>query len=146
VLDPNIGGGIVWDDILSDSKLVAVTQCDQAVEILDQRVVILDPDNIVGNGKKLASDAARTLAMHLLAAQLNFGNGSCHQSGCEQRRHVCREAADKIDFDGTSDKVYLSSKSPYYAYALQLAKYLDAYNNSDCKFETLPQTPPPPGF
>ncbi len=75
MLNPSIGGGIVWDDILSDSFLVNITSCEQAVEILDQRVVAINGK--VGDGKKLASDAARTLAMHLLAAQLNFGAGAC---------------------------------------------------------------------
>lgn len=79
VLDPVVGGGIVWDDIVSDTKLVTIAFCEQAVEILDQRVV--NVNGTVGDGKRLASDAARTLAMHLLAAQLNFGAGACVDTG-----------------------------------------------------------------
>ncbi len=138
VLDPAIGGGIIWDDILTDGKLVPITTCEQAVEILDQRVVTANGK--VGDGKKLASDGARTLAMHLLAAQLNFGAGACTDTGdvwdaagSQDIFWVALEAEkllDKIDFDGTKTTAYLTSKNKTdYPYALKLAKVLDQYNN-----------------
>jgi hypothetical protein len=68
VLDPNIGGGIVWDDILSDDLLFSIVDCEDAVNILDMRTL---------DGKKVASDPLHNLATHLLAAQLNFGAGAC---------------------------------------------------------------------
>ncbi|HEY3408773.1 MAG TPA: hypothetical protein VGK53_11440, partial [Propionicimonas sp.] len=132
--------GIVWDDILSDSLLVPITTCEEAVEILDQRVV--NVNGKVGDGKKLASDGARTLAMHLLAAQLNEGNGACISQDVKDVMLYAEKLLDKINFDGTKATAYLTTKSPDYAYALRLAKYLDAYNNSDCDFTTLPAKPP----
>jgi archaellum component FlaG (FlaF/FlaG flagellin family) len=62
VLDPDIGGGITWFGQYS------ITTCEQAVSILDQRDT--------ATGQKMSSDAAYTLAMHLLAAQLNFAAGA----------------------------------------------------------------------
>jgi hypothetical protein len=127
VLNPTIGGGITWDDILNDTFLVVIDSCEEAVEILDQRVVNVNGN--VGDGKKLASDGARTLAMHLLAAQLNFGAGACTTQTVLDKALEAETLLDKINFDGTKTTAYLTSKSADYAYALQLAKYLDQYNN-----------------
>jgi hypothetical protein len=129
--------GITWDDILTDSFTVPITQCEQAIAILDQRVVV--PGSI--EGKKLASDAARTLAMHLLAAQLNEGNGACINQEVKDVVLSAETLLDKINFDGKKTTAYLTTKSGDYAYALSLAAYLDAYNNSDCDFTTLPAKP-----
>jgi hypothetical protein len=131
--------GIIWDDILSDSFFVPITTCQQAVEILDQRVVT--DNNKVGDGKKLASDGLRTLAMHLLAAQLNEGNGACTNQDVKDVILWSENLLDKYNFDGKKTTAYLTSKSADYAYALQLAKYLDAYNNSACDFTSLPTKP-----
>ena len=136
--------GITWDDILSDSLFVAITSCEEAVEILDQRVVAVNGK--VADGKKLASDGARTLALHLLAAQLNEGNGACINQDVKDVMLWAEKLLDKYNFDGTKSTAYLTSKSADYAYALKLAKYLDAYNNSSCNFSTLPAKPPAPGF
>jgi hypothetical protein len=131
--------GITWDDILSDSLVVPITGCEQAVEILDQRVV--NVNGKVGDGKKLASDGARTLAMHLLAAQLNEGNGACSNQDVKDVILWSEKLLDRYNFDGKSSQAYLTSKSADYAYALQLAQYLDSYNNSNCNFTTLPTKP-----
>jgi hypothetical protein len=131
--------GITWDDVLSDSLVVGITTCEQAVEILDQRVVTLN--QVVGDGKKLSSDAARTLAMHLLAAQLNEGNGACINQDVKDVILAGEKLLDTYNFDGKSTATYLTTKSKDYAYALSLAAYLDAYNNSDCDFTTLPTKP-----
>jgi hypothetical protein len=127
VLNPAIGGGIVWDDILTDTKLVAIDSCEEAVEILDQRVV--NVNGMVGDGKKIANDAARTLAMHLLAAQLNFGAGACTTSEVLAKALEAETLLDKINFDGTKSTAYLTSKSADYSKAIGLAGYLDQYNN-----------------
>jgi hypothetical protein len=136
--------GIVWDDILSDSLVVSIETCEYAVEILDQRVVTLNGK--VADGKKLASDGARTLAMHLLAAQLNEANGACINQDVKDVIGYAERLLDYINFDGKRTTAYLTSKHALYSYALQLAKYLDAYNNSDCNFATLPPKPPAPSF
>ncbi|MHB1317166.1 MAG: hypothetical protein ACYCYF_00955 [Anaerolineae bacterium] len=127
VLNPSVGGGIVWDDILTDSKSVNIASCEMAVEILDQRIVKINA--VVSDGKKIANDAARTLAMHLLAAQLNFGAGACVTQEVLDKALEAERLLDKLDFDGTNTKAYLTSKSKDYAYALGLAKFLDEYNN-----------------
>ena len=132
--------GITWDDILGDSFVVPITSCEQAVEILDQRVV--NVNGKVGDGKKIASDGARTLAMHLLAAQLNQGNGACINNDIKDVMLWSEKLLDKYNFDGKKSTAYLTSKSADYALALKYAAYLDAYNNSACDFSTLPPKPP----
>jgi len=139
--------GIIWDDILSngnDVPPVVIDSCEEAVEILDQRAVKVN--GTVGDGKKLASDAARTLSMHLLAAQLNEANGACINQEVKDVILYGEKLLDKINFDGMKATAYLTAKSQYHAYALQLTKYLDAYNNSSCDFGTLPPKPPAPSF
>jgi hypothetical protein len=95
----------------------------------------------VGDGKKVASDGARTLAMHLLAAQLNEANGACINQNVKDVILKAEKLLDKIDFDGTKTTVYLKSGQADYATALLYAAYLDAYNNSNCNFGTLPPKP-----
>ena len=119
--------GITWDDIESDAKLVPVDSCEEAVEILDQRVV--NVDGVVGDGKKIANDGARTLAMHLLAAQLNFGAGACTTPEVNAKALEAETLLDEYNFDGTNTKAYLTSKNADYSKALSLANYLDEYNN-----------------
>jgi hypothetical protein len=106
--------GIAWCDFVLDGG-----DCETAILILDQRDV--------DSGKKRANDAAYTLAMHLLAAQLNFAAGA----------ETCPEATDAalaaeqllcdLGFDGTGS--YLRPKDHEYQEALDLAQTLDSYNN-----------------
>jgi hypothetical protein len=102
-----------------------------AIDILDQRE-IGDPF-VVGDGVKHSKDAAYTLAMHLLAAQLNFGAGA---ETCDAARDAAlagEELLDKYDFNGEGD--YLLSKNRKvradYKRARELATDLDLYNNGD---------------
>jgi hypothetical protein len=121
VLDPDIGGGIVWDDIMTDDLVFDITTCEQAVSILDQRDI--------STGNKRASDAAYTLAMHLLAAQMNFAAGA---ESCEEALGASLDAEALLDaHDFIGEGVYLSSKDDDYAYALELAEILDQYNNGE---------------
>ena len=53
--------GILWDDILNDDFEFPITECEVAVDILDQRDVGVEGE--VGDGPKMASDAAYTLAI-----------------------------------------------------------------------------------
>ena len=135
VLNPAVGGGIVWDDILVDAKIVNINSCEYAVEILDQRRVTLN--GIVGDGKKLASDPARTLAMHLLAAQLNFGAGACTTPEVLDAALQAETLLDKYNFCGKRSTAYPLTKADK-ALALSLAKYLDNYNNGMYCGSTLP--------
>lgn len=135
VLNPAVGGGIIWDDILVDAKIVNINSCEYAVEILDQRRVTLN--GIVGDGKKLASDPARTLAMHLLAAQLNFGAGACTTPEVLDAALQAETLLDKYNFCGKRSTAYPLTKADK-ALALSLAKYLDNYNNGMYCGSTLP--------
>jgi len=121
VLDPNIGGGIVWDDIQTDSLVFNITTCEEAVSILDQRDI--------DSGKKSARDAAYNLAMHLLAAQMNFAAGAKTCQEAQDAALAAETLLDEHDFTGTGS--YLRSKHPDYAYALELAEILDQYNNGE---------------
>jgi len=118
VLDPNVGGGIVWDDILSDGFVFPIITCEEAVAILDARD---------GSGKKKANDGAYTLARALLAAQLNFGAGACTTSEVLDAALAAETLLDELDFDG--DGNYLRPRNAHYSSALALASALDAYNN-----------------
>jgi len=123
-------GWYILDDILSEPGITwgdfNISTCEEGVSILDQRDL--------NNGKKMASDAAYTLAMHLLAYQLNQGAGAKY----------CQEVADwalkaeifliDLGFNGTGR--YLSSKTPGYSYALMMAEILDTYNNSGDALQT----------
>jgi hypothetical protein len=99
-------GYYLLDDILTSPGVswgtFEILSCEDGVSILDQREL--------ERGKKKSSDAAYTLAMHLLAYQLN------------------EAALIDIGFDGTGN--YLRPKNPKYQTALDLAATLDAYNNN----------------
>ncbi len=79
--------------------------------------------------------------MHLLAAQLNEGNGACINQDVKDVMLAAEKLLDGLNFNGTKTSAYLTSKSKDYSYALSLAKYIDAYNNSACDFATLPPMP-----
>lgn len=120
VLDPAIGGGVTWDDILSDSfDPIVIDDCYQAVLILDKRNC---------DGKKVASDPLHNLATHLLAAQLNFGAGACTTQDVLDAALDAEELLDKYNFDGCTH-TKLDKRHPDVQLANQLAGYLDAYNN-----------------
>ena len=125
VLDPSIGGGILWDDIGADGFVFPIGSCEIAVDILDKREV--DDPALVGDGKKKASDPLINLATHLLAAQLNFGAGACTTDDVNQAALDAEALLDRHDFDGTAG--LLPKKSADADLANRLATYLDAYNN-----------------
>jgi hypothetical protein len=127
VLDPAIGGGVVWDDILTDGFLFPITTCEVAVDILDKREV--DDPAILGDGKKKASDPLVNLATHLMAAQLNFGAGACTTQEVLDTALEAEMLLDGYDFDGTAGA--LRKKSDDSRVANELAAYLDAYNNGE---------------
>jgi hypothetical protein len=121
VLDPNIGGGIVWDDILADSFIFTISDVNDAVSVLDQRSL--------QNGRKMANDAAYTLAMHLLAYQLNQAAGAyAPPQEVIDAGLAAEQLLDQIDFDGTGN--YLRPRDSLYSTALDLATILDDYNNN----------------
>lgn len=126
VLNPAVGGGVTWDDMLADGLLVPISSCEQAVEILDTRVV--NVNGIVGDGKKLSNDAARNLARNLLAAQFNVAAGACTTQAVLDAMTAAEALLDGINFDGTSTAIYLKSGT-LANQALALAGILDAYNN-----------------
>ncbi|NIM51414.1 MAG: hypothetical protein GTO22_19555 [Gemmatimonadales bacterium] len=121
VLDPSISGGVTWDNILGDGFVFSITDCGDAVNVLDQRDI--------DTGRKRANDAAYTLAMHLLAAQLNFGAGACTTQEVLDAALAAETLLDELDFDGTGS--YLRPRDADYGYALELADYLDRYNNGE---------------
>lgn len=136
VLSESYGGAIVWDDILPEiNKIVYINSCEYAVEILNQRVVKLN--GVINDGKKLASDPARTLAMHLLAAQLNFGAGACTTPEVLAKALEAETLLDKYNFDGKKTTAYSLTKADK-ALALSLAAYLDNYNNGMYCGSTMP--------
>ena len=132
VLVPTIGGGIVWDDILPDSFTFPITECDDAVKILDDRDIVTD--------KKMSSDPGFTLAKHLFAAELNWGAGACvpydpttgvgtpvyGDMTIVQVAIEAEKLLDGIDYDGVDAS---GIKKGDAALALSLAKVLDQYNN-----------------
>jgi len=104
------------------------------VSILDQRDLV--------TGQKHASDAAYTLAMHLLASQLNFAAGAYDCPGVENAAAAGEALLESLNFHAEDD--YLpSSSNPMYSYALDLATMLDTYNNNRlCEEAGLPDDPP----
>ncbi|MGD8794374.1 MAG: hypothetical protein PVF47_17625, partial [Anaerolineae bacterium] len=128
VLDPSIGGGIVWDDIQADTFEFPIEACEVAVDILDKREVG-DPA-IVGDGKKAANDPLHNLATHLLAAQLNFGAGACTTQEALDAALAAETLLDQYNFDGDGHDP-LPKKSDDAALANELAGILDAYNNGE---------------
>jgi hypothetical protein len=106
-------GGITWGSF-------SITTCEVAVDILDQRDV--------STGKKRANDGAYNLAMHLLAAQLNFAAGA---GACAEATDAAAEAEAlliALDFDGSG--MFLRPRHADYGLARDLADTLDAYNNN----------------
>jgi hypothetical protein len=128
VLDPSIGGGITWDDILNDDYLYPISSCEIAVDILDKRLV--DDPEILKDGKKKSSDPLHNLAAHLLAAQLNFGAGACTTQEVLDAALEAEELLDKYNFDHDGHD-RLSKKSSDADLANELANYLDRYNNGE---------------
>ena len=104
--------GVTWNGFIIDS-------CELAVSILDQRDF--------ETGRKRASDAAYTLAMHLLAAELNFGAGAETCPAAQDAALAARTLLVDIGFDATGK--YLRPKNAEYQQALDLAYTLDQYNN-----------------
>ena len=113
---------MTWDDILDDDIIFNILTCEDGVSILDQRDL--------NTGKKIASDAAYTLAMHLLAAQLNFAAGATNCQEVQDTALAAEILLDEIDFVGTGK--YLRPKNAEYQDALDLAYLLDEYNNFGC--------------
>jgi hypothetical protein len=127
VLNPSIGGPIVWDDILVDSLVVEIATCEKAFEILDHRVVT--PNGQVGDGERILADAVRRLAAHLLAAQLNFGAGACSTPAVLASAVEAERFLDRFNFDGTKPTAYLTIKSVRdWAEAVRLTDQLADYN------------------
>ena len=86
--------------------------------------------------KKRASDAAYTLAMHLLAARLNLAAGACVPISIPDDGRTVEEVAilaqsllDELGFDGTGG--FLRPRHADYSTALELADLLDRYNNGE---------------
>lgn len=119
VLDPAIGGGIVWDDIQADNLVVPIASCKDAVLILDKRDL---------DGKKQASDPLHNLATHLLATQLNFGAGACTTQDVLDWALAAENLLDTYNFDGYGHDP-LKKKDPDAQTANELAEWLDRYNN-----------------
>jgi hypothetical protein len=116
-------GWFILDDILNSPGIswgeFIIATCEDGVSILDQRDL--------NTGKKKARDAGYTLAMHLLAAQLNFAAGA---ETCQEALDAALEGENlliRLGFNGTGN--YLRPKHKDYAYALELANTLDLYNN-----------------
>ncbi len=126
VLNPLVGGGITWDDMAADALLVPITSCEQAVEILDSRVVSVN--GRVSDGKKLSKDPARLLARNLLAAQFNVAAGACTTQAALDAMTAAEALLDSINFTGTLGSAYLTTGSVAQR-ANALAGILDAYNN-----------------
>ncbi len=123
VLNPAVGGGVTWDDILPDTFIFPIDSCELGVSILSG----LD----FADGANRNSDAAYTLAKHLLAAQANFIAGA---RTCDAATDAALEAEtllDRYDFDATGPFLDTWTKplGADYAYALELAALLDQYNN-----------------
>ncbi len=118
-------GWFLLDDILNSPGIswgaFTIADCETGVSILDQR----DLDT----GRKRASDAAYTLAMHLLAAQLNFAAGAESCPAAQDAVVAAENLLVSIDFNGTGR--YLRPKDAEYQSALTLAATLDEYNNGN---------------
>jgi hypothetical protein len=104
--------GISWNGFV-------IYSCELAVSILDQRDF--------NTGRKRASDAAYTLAMHLLAAQLNFGAGAESCEGAQDAALAAENLLVSLGFH--AEGKYLRPKDAEYQQALDLAHTLDQYNN-----------------
>ena len=135
VINGVVGDGIVWDDILTDDAMeFPINSCELAVDILDKREV--KDHDIVGDGKKKASDPLINLATHLLAAQLNFGAGACTDtvdSALGRSIHdVALDAEELLDeFNFVGEAGAMGKKDPLKDLAYSLAYDLDEYNNGE---------------
>ncbi len=112
------------DDILAMGPITwgnfSIATCEDAVRVLNQRDL--------NTGKKRANDGAYGLAMHLLAAQLNFAAGA---STCAEANDVAAQAEAllvSLDFDGSG--MFLRPRHADYATARELEGLLDEYNNN----------------
>ena len=141
-LREDLGAGVVWDDGLEDGLVVRIEGCEQAVEILGERRVVLN--GVVGDGPRVADDLGRTVAMQLLTAQLNAAAGACTTPEVKEVLALAERLLDRVDFDGTSAKAYIPAGSPHHAHAKALAGYLEAYNRCECDFGRLPAKPRAP--
>ena len=138
VLDPAIGGGVTWDDILEDSFIFPIAEqydadgnllysgCQLGVSILNTR----DFDT----GRQRASDPAYNLAKHLLAAQANLIAGACRPdpaTGIELGDVILQAETllDEIDFDGVGPGIDRRADPERADLALALAHILNEYNN-----------------
>lgn len=113
------------NDILNDPAVFAigsldVTDCETGGLILDQR-------ELSGRNRKRASDAVNTLAMHLMAYQLNQGAGACIVPEVGVAAADAQQLLVDINFDGRGR--FLRSKNPLYTEALAYAATLGDYNN-----------------
>ena len=107
--------------ITKNNKSIERSGCEVARLILDQRELF--------SGKKMANDAAYTLAMSLLAFELNQAAGTYRCAAAEQASEDAHALLSSISYDGTGD--YLRSNEDEYSLALELANTLDLYNNND---------------
>jgi hypothetical protein len=116
-------GWFLMDDILADPGvqvgILAVATCPLGVSILEQRDV--------KSGKKMASDPAYPLAMHLLAARLNFAAGAGTCPLAEEQAALAQELLFNLGFKG--EGTYLRVRDPDYALAMEMATNLESYNN-----------------
>jgi hypothetical protein len=123
-LDELIAEGIVFnctDDAGNKTPFYQVATCEDGVNLLDARDI--------GTGKKMASDAAYTLMRALLAARLNFAAGACVTPEVQEKALEAEALLCSIGFDGSGK--YLRPKDSEYGLALELANYLDLYNNGE---------------
>ena len=119
------------DDVLNDPGVTlgdyVVTTCENGVNILDQR-------DVSNPKKKMASDAAYTLAMHLMAFELNQAAGAYHCQLAIDASMEAHQLLSDLGYDGTGN--YFKGKNASgsaadKSRALELAEILDRYNNND---------------
>lgn len=118
-------GWFILDDILNDPGIIwngfQILTCEDGVSILDQRDL--------RRGRKRANDAAYTLAMHLMSAQLNFAAGAEQCPAAMEATVAAEDLLVSLGFDGTNG--YLRPKDAEFSTALELAAILDSYNNGN---------------
>jgi len=121
VLDQTLalgGGSILIGDL-------SVTTCAVAVDLLDKRA-IADPA-LVGDGKKMASDAAFNNVAQLLAYRLNIIAGAGDKPAANAAAAGSQVILDAINFNGNTHLPF----GPGQASALNAyAQTLDSYNNN----------------
>jgi hypothetical protein len=112
------------EDVLANPGVtignLTVLTCADGVKILDQRDL--------KSNKKMASDAAYTLAMHLMAFKLNQAAGAYSCAAATDAAMKADALLISINYTGYGS--YLKSSNPLYAKALKMAKLLDNYNNN----------------